>query len=81
MDRRELSSKITQILVRKNANKGYTIVNLAKGVGKSAIVDSVIQGRPGAKIQISSNTSRTDIISRLSEIADTKDSMATIDGY
>ena len=82
MDRRQLSSKIIQILDRKNVIKGYTIVYGALGVGKSTIVDSVIQGRPGViKIRVSSNTSRTDIISRLSEITGTKDIKATIDGY
>ena len=40
----------------------YTIVYGAKGVGKSTIVDSVIQGRKGIlKIPVTSNTSKEDI--------------------
>ena len=64
--RPELSSKIKGILDRKVLTNGFSIVYGAKGVGMSTIVDSVIQGRRGViKIQVTSSTSRTEIIGAL----------------
>ena len=82
VDRRELSSGIKEILNRKAVTGGYTIVYGAKGVGKSTIVDSVIQGRPGViKIKVTSNTSQTEIISKLAEITGTTGLNPTVDDF
>ena len=57
-----LSSSIEEILGRKKVTKSYTIVYGAKGVGKSTMIDSVVQGRRGVlKIPVTSNTSKEEI--------------------
>ena len=64
--RKELSSKIGEILDRNKVFGGSTIIYGAKGAGKSTIVDNVIQGRLGVtKIEVDSKTSRSEIISQL----------------
>ena len=57
-----LSSKIEAITRRKEVDGKYFIVYGAQGIGKSAIIDSVVQGRRGVlKIPVTSNTSKEEI--------------------
>ena len=67
-----LSSRIEEILRRKEVTMGYSIVHGASGIGKSANIDSVVQGRLGVlKIPVRSNTMQEEITSTIAEIIGT----------